>query len=168
MKYIIGYREYILKNEKDVFIRESGGPVIKACLLLTNNNLLMFYKAAGESEETLKIFPVSLITHRNGEAYIDNGDGKQPYFIIHFPESYLYVFYGHSVKSGWQNETYLKVQQWIDAINHAVTAYEAINKTISIPNNQNQYLAKKQSFCTNCGSPLSPNDVFCVICGNKV
>ncbi len=180
MRYMLGYKESIIKSDDNVYIKETNGATRRAMLVLSNRYLVVIYSDDND-DDVLKIFPIEFIYTVNGHAQINSGGGNQPFFEIYFPDTNLYVFFGHSVRRGWQIQAEGRVNQWISSINLAVeryklsdngdrTLYSAVRNQHSdnrkYSENTNQ--VKKPNFCPGCGSPLSQEDVFCVACGRRV
>ncbi len=178
----------MIKSDNNIFIKENSGRAVKANIMLTNRNLMVNFNVSddyGREEEALKIFPIEFINSLNGTAQINTGGGNQPYFEVFFPDQSLYVFFGHSIKRNWQIQAEGRVQQWVSAINNAVTnyrssygttgaVYASANNQFANPySNQTVYQSpvtqiQKPRFCPGCGSPLSQDDIFCVVCGTRV
>ena len=186
MKYYLGYKEYMIKSDNSVFIKDESGYNIKARIILTNRNLMVFYNEGNESEESLRIYPIEYFNTYDGNAQINTGGGNQPFFEVLFPMSSLYVFFGHSIKRGWQLQAEERVQQWVTAINSAVARYQELlnerenerrNRQGQYSNNYIYHITNtpvtpvnqpRASFCSGCGSPIGPDDTFCVAGGRRV
>lgn len=178
MKYCLGYKEFIIKSDNNAYIKEASGNSTRAELTLTNRNLIVFFRSNNDYEDSLKIYPVEYIRTYYGRAQINTGGGNQPFFEIQFPDSCLYVFFGHSIKRAWQLQAEGRVQQWVTAINDAVDKFNKLKTENNITAQQqsqinNSYIYTESStpnpsFCPGCGSPLSQDDVFCVVCGRRV
>ncbi len=188
MKYFLSYKEFIIKSDNNIFVKDNNGRAVKANIMLTNRNLMVNFTISdddGDEEEALRIFPIEYINLLNGSAQINTGGGNQPYFEVYFPDQSLYVFFGHSIKRNWQIQAEGRVQQWVTAINNAVANYKSTNgitnPVYSTVHNQfaNPYTnqtgysspviqTQRPKFCPGCGSPVSPDDIFCVACGTKV